>query len=288
MRKSHDLSASINTLLVVALSSSLGDIGRGGKKAATGRSLRRRQLLAAHLFTLLFLIVWYLAAKALPPYVLAGPIKVALKLYEVFTTPSLLWHAWSSLFHVGSAMVISFVVGFALCTAAYYIPSLRFAVTHRITPSFNAFPGIGWIMLGIVWFGISQQTVIFAISVTLLPFILINLWAGFRAIESEGLEMAHSFTRHSWRKFVHVIVPGLFPFMFAAIRIAFGVSWKIDLTAELFAGRAGLGYLFNRAQQVYDVALIIVVIVIIIAFVYVTDRWIFQPVQRYLDRSHAM
>ena len=63
--------------------------------------------------------------------------------------------------------------------------------------------------------------------------------------------------------------------MFATLRIAFGVAWKITLTAELFGGRGGLGYLFNRARQNYDTALILVVIVVIVAFVFSTDRLVF-------------
>jgi NitT/TauT family transport system permease protein/sulfonate transport system permease protein len=192
-----------------------------------------------------------------------------------------------SFLHVFEAIAVAFLVGWLLALLAYYAPVFSFAVHQRISPAANAFPGIGWIMLAVMWFGIGDVTVVFSISMTLLPFVLINLREGFSALGQESLEMARSFTRNSRRSFFLVVLPFLFPFMFATLRICFGVAWKVALTAELFGGRSGLGYLFNLARQTFDTALILVVIMIIIAFVYGVDRLIFKPIQQRLESQHA-
>ncbi len=49
--------------------------------------------------------------------------------------------------------------------------------------------------------------------------------------------------------------------MFATLRIMFGVAWKVTLTAELFGGNSGLGYLINMARQDFDTTTIFVSIV---------------------------
>jgi NitT/TauT family transport system permease protein/sulfonate transport system permease protein len=84
-----------------------------------------------------------------------------------------------------------------------------------------------------------------------------------------------------------IVLPSLFPFMFATLRISFGVAWKVALTAELFGGNTGFGYLLNLARNDFDTPLIFGIILIIIAFVYSTDRWVFAPVQRRLARHHG-
>jgi len=99
--------------------------------------------------------------------------------------------------------------------------------------------------------------------------------------------MAESFTRSRWRRFCLIVLPSLTPFIFATIRISFGVAWKVALTAELFGGDAGLGYLLNLARQDFDMPLVIGVIVIIVTFVFLTERLIFQPLQSRLSRHHA-
>ena len=130
-------------------------------------------------------------------------------------------------------------------------------------------------------------TVIFVISMVLIPFAIINMREGLENLDGERIEMAESFTRSRWRRFCLIVLPSLTPFIFATIRISFGVAWKVALTAELFGGDAGLGYLLNLARQDFDMPLVIGVIVIIVTFVFLTERLIFQPLQSRLSRHHA-
>jgi NitT/TauT family transport system permease protein len=121
----------------------------------------------------------------------------------------------------------------------------------------------------------------------LIPFAIINMREGLETLDRELLEMATSFTRSRWREFTKIVLPGLMPFVFATLRISFGVSWKVALAAELFGGRTGLGYLFSMAQQNFDLRLVLVVIIVIIAFVYGTDRLVFVPLQARFGRPDA-
>jgi NitT/TauT family transport system permease protein len=250
-------------------------------------SQARRARLAAHLFTLAFLLAWWAYSLTVPAYVLPGPVAVAQRLLQFFSTYNLYKQVFASLEHILVGMVASLLVGSALALAAHYLPVLRLAVHGRLSPFLNSFSGIGWTLLSIVWFGVNEFTVVFAIAVVLTPFAIINIREGLEAIDRELLEMAASFTHNRWREFVKIVLPGLMPFAFATLRISFGVSWKVALAAELFGGRTGLGYLFNLAQQNFDIRLILVVIIVIIAFVYGTDRLVFAPLQARFGRPDA-
>ena len=129
---------------------------------------------------------------------------------------------------------------------------MRFAIERRIGPFLNSFSAIGWTLLSVMWFGVTPLTVVFAISAVLVPFALVNMSAGLANIDPESIEMARSFTRRRARMFARVIVPSLYPFVFATLRIMFGVAWKVALTAELFGGSSGLGYLINLSRQEFD------------------------------------
>lgn len=251
-------------------------------------SASRRSRLAAHLFTLGVLIIWEAYSLTVEPFVLPGPVPVAVRLYEFLTTYSLLKQAFASFAHIFAAMAISFVVGSGLAFLAHYAPSFRLAVHGRLSPFLNSFSGIGWTLLAIVWFGVNDLTVVFAISVVLTPIAIINMREGLETLDQELLEMSASFTRNRWREFARIVFPALMPFVFATARISFGVSWKVTLAAELFGGRTGLGYLFNLARQDFDMALILVVIIVIIAFVYGADRLVFAPLQARLSRHYEL
>jgi len=257
------------------------------RRVGTGWTVERRSRLAAHLFSLVFVIAWWAYSLVVPPFVLPGPVPVAIRLFQFFTTFNLYKQAFASLEHIAAGMAISFVIGSGLALLAHYVPMLRLAVHGRISPFLNSFSGIGWTLLSIVWFGVNEFTIVFAITVVLTPFAIINMREGLETLDREVLEMAASFTRNRWRQFTWIVLPGLLPFVFATLRISFGVSWKVALGAELFGGRTGLGYLFNLAQQNFDVRLILVIIAIIIAFVYGTDRLVFAPLQARFGRTEA-
>jgi NitT/TauT family transport system permease protein/sulfonate transport system permease protein len=216
-----------------------------------------------------------------------GPVEVAASLWDFVTTPRLVAHMLASFAHVGVAIALSFALGFALALLPTYVPVLGLAIHRRLTPFLNAFSGVGWTLLAVMWFGVTPTTVVFSISAVLVPFALVNLSEGLASIDRETLEMATSFTRSRRRAFGAVVLPALAPFMLATLRIMFGVAWKVTLTAELFGGNSGFGYVINLARQEFDAATIFVCIILIIAFVYASDRLVFAKLQVLLGKRYG-
>ena len=253
-----------------------------------GKSSNRWSKPAAHLFTLAFLLGWWVYGQFVEAYLMPGPLEVASRLGEFLTDPKLLVHMLVSFGHILGAVTLSFLLGFSLALLPYYLPVFHLLVHGRLCPFLNSFSGIGWTLLAVVWFGINHLTVIFAISMVLIPFAIVNIREGLATLDDELLEMSHSFGRQRWPQFCKIILPSLYPFIFATLRVSFGVAWKVALTAELFGGSSGLGYLFNLARQDFDTPLILVVIVIIVAFVYCTERFVFAPIQDRLARQRQI
>ncbi len=245
------------------------------------------QSLAAHLATLAFLGIWAAASYVAPAYLLPGPLPVAARLWRFATSAHDLGHLGASLFHVAAAISLSFLVGSLLAITAHYVPLSRIAIERRLGPFLNSFSAIGWTLLSIMWFGVTPLTVIFAISVVLIPFALVNMSAGLASLDRELIEMATSFTRRRRRVFTKVVLPSLYPFIFATLRIMFGVAWKVTLTAELFGGNSGLGYMINLARQEFDTETIFAAIILIIAFVHGMDLLVLGPLQNRLSRHYA-
>ncbi|MGE4239817.1 ABC transporter permease [Ramlibacter sp.] len=252
-----------------------------GERAATSS-----KALWAHGFTLACLLAWWGASLVLPPYLIAGPVDVVVRAAQFFTNKFDFMNLMVSLFHVVSAVVLACTIGFALALMAYYVPAARLMIRHRWYPFFNSFSGIGWAIIAMLWFGPSHVTVIFAMTTVMVPFVFINVTEGLLALDAELLEMSRSFTRRSWRSFLHIVFPSLLPFLFAALRICAGVAWKSTLLAELFGTNQGLGFMVNQARLAYDCKTIMAVILLIIAVVYITDRLIFSPIQKRLARHY--
>jgi ABC-type nitrate/sulfonate/bicarbonate transport system permease component len=241
-----------------------------------------------HAVTAAALGAWWVYSLFVPAYQVPGPVAVARRMAAFVTDPLLSLQLGISLFHATSAIALAFVIGAALAFCAHFIPAARLLVDSRITPFLNAFSAIGWLFLGILWFGLDDTTVIFAITMILIPFSAINLRAGLNELDNELIELGTSLTRTRLKLLSKVIVPMMVPYVFAALRISFGVAWKVTLTAELFGGNAGIGYLLNVARQEFDTETIFAVILFILLFVACMEVFVFRPLQRRLDRRYRV
>ncbi|WP_118134678.1 ABC transporter permease [Oceanicella sp. SM1341] len=242
---------------------------------------------AAHLFTLAALLAWWGYSLVVPPYQVPGPEAVALRMLGFLADPALAVQLLVSLMHIGISIAIAFVAGAGLALASAYVPATRMLVDGVLTPFLNAFSGIGWLFLALLWFGLNDVTVIFAVTMILIPFTAINLRTGLQELDGELMELGLSLTRARLRRMTHLVAPLLIPYAFAALRTSFGVSWKVVLTAELFGGNAGVGYVLNIARQEFDTETIFAIIAFILLFVVLCEQLVFRPVQRRLDRRYA-
>ena len=245
----------------------------------------RSKALVALAVALVIALAWVGAAGRVPAYILPSPGDIGLATLKFFGSARQLAHLGATLTHIGISIFIAFVLGTLLALAAHYADWSAAAIHQRLSPFLNAFSGIGWTLLAVIWFGVSSATVVFSISVVLLPFAIVNLREGLLALDRELLEMGASFGRRRLRNFVAIVVPALLPFAAATLRIMFGVAWKVALTAELFGGSRGLGYMINIARQDYDTATIFTVILFIVFAVYLADRVLFAPLERYTSRQ---
>lgn len=257
-------------------------MARPGTEAATAR----RQRWIAHAFTLACLFAWWGTAQVLPPYLIAGPEAVVIRAARFLHDPYDFYHLVVSCLHVIGGVALAFMLGTAMALCSYYVPVTRLMLRYRWYPFFNSFSGIGWAIVAVLWFGPSHPTVLFAMTAVLLPFVYINVSEGLEAMDAELLEMGSSFGRRPAGVFLHIALPSLYPFLFAALRIVFGVAWKSTLLIELFGTNEGLGFVINQARQNFDSATILAIILIIVIIVYSIDRWAFSPIQRRLARHY--
>ena len=225
---------------------------------------------------------WAWVARDQPEYVLPGPIAVLQGVARFFTEPQLAAQAGISLFRVVLSVVAAMILALILAGLVRRWRILDETIERRILTFFNAFPSVGWAILGVIWFQISNTTVIFVQVAIILPFCLVNALAGFRQIDPDMDELGHSLTRSVWRRFRLLSLPLVAPFLLSGLRVAYGICWKIALVAELFGASSGLGYQLARAQSVSDATMVFACCIVIVLIFLVTDLLFLKPlVQRF-------
>jgi len=223
---------------------------------------------------------WWLLSLTMPDFVLPGPKAVALQMWDLFTEPAYLGHVVTSTLRVLLAVVLAVLFGSLLAFLPHWLPITDVIVHERIKPLLNSFPSVGWAILAIIWFGPSHATIVFIMVMILTPFCLVNVSEGLKEIDAEILEMARSFTR-SWLQILFkVTLPLLAPYLISALRIAYGVGWKIALVAELFGAESGMGFLLQQAQSVADATTVFATCFAIVIIFWIGEKLIIDPLSR--------
>ena len=234
---------------------------------------------------LLALAAWWLTAHNLPEFVLPGPLAVLATLARFAGDPAIAYHLGVSFARIVAAVAIAMALGVALAMLARPSPAFTAVVERRILVILNSFPSVGWAILGVVWLGVSNLTVIFIEVAIVLPFCLANALEGFRNIDAELEEMGMSFSRSRWRRFTRLTLPLVIPFLVAGLRIVFGICWKIALVAELFGAQSGLGFLMLQAQSTANAAMVFACCFVIVIVVFSVDRLALAPLARAYSKN---
>ena len=200
----------------------------------------------------LLLLAWWLASQSMGKTLIPDPLEIGSRMLGIMFDPSLALNwIWSFLRVLGSVVVAIFLGGL-MALLPRWMPASEGVIHSLLKPFLISFPTVAWAILATIWFGVSTPTVLFIQVVILVPYCLINISEGVRAIDPELSEMGYSFTRRRMRLLVRIVLPQLLPYFIAALRIAYGVAWKIALIAEMFGAQSGLGYLMVRAQSYAD------------------------------------
>ncbi|TCT07396.1 ABC transporter permease [Paralcaligenes ureilyticus] len=232
------------------------------------------------LLVVLFLAIWWITALGLPDFVLPGPWPVAKRLFELLRDPEFLDNALVSTVRVVLSVLIACLIGGVLAFIANTLPVCDGVINERIKPFLNSFPSIGWAILAAIWFKAGNFGVVFVQVAILIPFCLINIDQGFRSIDKELIEMGRSFTRKPTRIWLRINLRLLTPFILAAIKISYGIAWKIALVAELLGAPNGLGYLMLQAQSTAETVTFLAVCFSIVFIFMLGDRLILAPLEK--------
>jgi NitT/TauT family transport system permease protein len=230
--------------------------------------------------TAMVIIVWFAASRKLPEFVLPGPIPVAERLFALFAEPSFLVHTLASTSRVVASVAIALCLGGCIAVLHRRVSALDWVIRGSVQPFLSGFPSIGWAILASLWFKVGSLSIVFVQVAILLPFCFINIAEGLRQIEPDLPEMAYSFTRKRSRVFLAISIPLLLPYLLGAVRISYGIAWKIALVSELLGSTSGLGYLMLQAQGSADMTTVIATCFAIVILYVAGERLVLAPLTR--------
>jgi NitT/TauT family transport system permease protein len=206
----------------------------------------------------------------LPPFFFSNPLDVASQIYVWFATGVIWKHLWVTLEESILAFVIgSFggvMVGFWFArqprTAAVFDPYVKMA---------NALPRVVLAPIFTLWLGLGIWSKV-ALGVTLVFFIVFfNVYQGVKEVSQTVLANARMLGMNERQLMRHVYWPSALSWMFSSLHTSVGFAVVGAVVGEYLGSAAGLGYLIQQAEGIFDVAGVFAGMFVLAAFVLVID-----------------
>ncbi|MFQ5945275.1 MAG: ABC transporter permease [Anaerolineae bacterium] len=240
-----------------------------------------------HLPTLLvFLVVvvtWDLLARRYGSYILPQPSSVLSGIWTIVLSGELWTHTAASLRRIAVGFGLALIAASAMGLLAFAWRSARLVVKDIVTV-LNSTSVFVWIVVSLIWFGLTDLAPMFTTFMITLPVVAANVVEGVENVDRRLLEMGQVYRLSRWEKFRAIVVPSTLPYLVAGMKVGFGLALKVSVVAEIFGVTSGIGYIMNYSREILATQMVFVWALVMILIMMITDKVVFEGVSRRLMR----
>ncbi len=236
------------------------------------KSLKVRQRASALLLGIagfaFILLIWALGVQYTDlGKLMPGPMTVFQRFLHVCFHPigknfTLLQHLLVSLRRVLTGYGLSIIAGVLLGVAMGRFQVIE-AIARPLFELVRPIPGVAWIPMAIVWFGVGETAKVFIIFMGGFVNIVVNTFAGARRVDENLLGVAQMLGANSRQAFFRVVMPSCVPYIFSGLQVGLSTCWMAVLAAEMVAAKEGIGWVITAGQETADMAQILVGVIAI-------------------------
>lgn len=142
-------------------------------------------------------------------------------------------------------------------------------------------PGLAWIPIALLLFGLGETSTVFMIYMTVLPAVAISTASGIREAPPVYRRAASIMGTGSMGMFFRVLLPAASLQMLNGLRIGLANGWRVLIAAEMVVGVGlGLGYVLVQARWSLDFEAAFVSILVICGIGLFIEKILFSVAER--------
>jgi ABC-type nitrate/sulfonate/bicarbonate transport system permease component len=240
-----------------------------------------------HLPTLAVLVVllvgWTLLSRRYGAYVLPAPGSILTGFAEIVRSGEIWTHAAASLSRIAVGFGLTIALSLLMGLGAFASRTARGIVTDLLA-ILNSTSVFVWIVVSLIWFGISNWAPFFTTFMITLPVVASNLVEGVAAVDRRLLEMGDVYRLSEYEKFTSIVIPSTLPYLVAGMKVGFGLALKVSVVAEIFGVTSGIGYVMNYSREILATQMVFVWALVMVLIMVATDKLLFDTLNRRLAR----
>ncbi|WP_242393671.1 ABC transporter permease [Anaeromyxobacter oryzisoli] len=258
--------------------------------------MRKRDALVGLAALAAFAGLWHLASTtglfgrvpaAYAELLLPPPAAVARAAWESARTGELWGQVSVSLVRVAIGFGIAVAVGIPLGVVSAMSRAAN-AVLEPFVRLFSPIPGVAWVPLAILWFGLGDGAAIFIITIGSVFPVMLATAQGARAVDGRLVEAARTLGARTPALLRRVYLPSLVPFLVTGFRLGLGFAWRVVIAAEMVGVPKGIGYMLNMGRSTGRTEVTLLTMVMLGALMVVAEELVFAPLERHTRAWRAV
>ncbi|HEY7244412.1 MAG TPA: ABC transporter permease [Xanthobacteraceae bacterium] len=248
---------------------------------------KSRLLLLQVLVAVVVVLMWHIlttvpigGSKLLPPFFFSTPAAVAARIGKWLVEGTIWHHLWVTLLEAMLAFLIGASAGVLIGFWFARQPRVA-AVLDPYVKMTNALPRVVLAPIFALWLGLGIWSKV-ALGVTLVfPIVFFNVYQGVREVSPAVLANARMLGMNEQALMRHVYWPSALSWVFSSLHTSVGFAVVGAVVGEYLGSAAGLGYVIQQAEGVFDVAGVFAGMAVLTAFVIAID-WLVGLAERRL------
>lgn len=194
---------------------------------------------------------------------------------------------WQALFRTISRAIFGFglalVIGTAIGILVSRIRSLRLAIGSLIT-GLQTMPSIAWFPLAILFFGITEEAIMFVIVLGAGPSIANGIISGIDHVPPAFTRLGRVLGANPWQLYRFIVIPSALPSYVAGLTQGWAFAWRSLMAGELLviiAESPSLGAQLEFARQFSQAPMLLATMIVILIIGMLVDT-VFTAVSKRL------
>lgn len=208
------------------------------------------------------LVLWQVATQGYSRFVLAPPLAVFARLWELTASLDLPRALGAALGH----MVLGYAIACLIAIPIGIAMGRNRFVHDLLDPAVNliyAVPSVAWAPLIMIWFGLFFPARTALVTIMCVFDMIIVVSTGLANADRKLIAVGRAFGASRWQQVWLVLLPESLPFIFTALRIGAVRAVNGMITAELFLAAVNLGAIMKGAAVRLDSAAVLGVLVVL-------------------------
>ena len=234
--------------------------------------------------TLMAIWVVLVRLKIWPPYVFPSPQGVLQSLWAGFADHSF----WIAI----AVSMKRMVLGYSLSVVLGMILGLGVASNKFLEEtmggllvSLQSLPSICWLPLAVLWFGLTEEAILFVVVMGSLLSVTIAMETGRQQMPKIYGMAGRNLGARGFKLFWHVLLPASLPYIVSGLKQGWAFAWRSLISGEMIFVSLGLGQLLMMGRDLNDMSQVIAVMILIVAIGYVVDGLVFRTIERWLQHK---